>query len=103
MAFLVTEISDDVTLMLECETTGAFSKSDMEVRPNPLMAFRNSLDMIGKIGVAFAEQVGPAMAAADAEMDVKFGVKVDGQGAVMVSMRSEECQFNVTMRFSNRS
>jgi hypothetical protein len=100
MAFLTTQISDDVMLMLECETTGAFTKSDLEIRPNPLMAFLNSVDAMAKVSKAIADGVEPAMATTDTKMDVRFGIKVDGNGSVLISKEQTGCQFLVTLQFN---
>ncbi|MFT4626816.1 MAG: hypothetical protein ACI8PZ_005494 [Myxococcota bacterium] len=100
MAFFMTQVTDDVMLLLEAETTGAFSKSDLEIRPNPLMAFLNSVDAVAKLGKSFSDGLSPTMETAGCDIDVNFGVKVDGAGSVMISKEANTCQFNVTMRFT---
>lgn len=100
MAFFMTQVTEDVMLLLEAETTGAFSKSDLEIRPNPLMAFLNSVDAVSKLGKSFSDGLSPTMETAGCDIDVTFGVKVDGNGSVMVSKEATSCQFNVTMRFT---
>jgi len=99
MAFFITQISDDTEMLLEAEPTGAFSKSDLEVRPDPLKAFLNTVDAAAKLGVAFSDKLAPTMASTNSDVDVHFGLKVDGNGSVMISKESTGCQFQVTLRF----
>ncbi len=99
MAFFITQISDDTEMLIEAETTGAFTKSDLEIRPDPLKAFLNAVDAASKLGLAFADRLRPTMASTRSEADVHFGLKVDGNGSVMISKDSSECQFQVTLRF----
>ena len=99
MAFFITQISDDTEMLIEAETTGAFTKSDLEIRPDPLKAFLNSADAAAKLGLAFSERLAPTMAATHSDVDVHFGLKVDGNGSVMISKESTGCQFQVTLRY----
>ncbi len=99
MAFFTTQVTDDVMLLIEAETTGAFSKSDLEIKPNPLMAFLNSVDAVAKLGTAFSDGLSPTMESAGCDVEVLFGIKVDGNGSVMISKESNVCQFQVTMKF----
>ena len=100
MAFFMTQVTDDVMLLLEAETTGAFSKSDLEIRPNPIMAYLNSIDAVAKLGNSFSSGLSSTMESAGCDIDVTFGVKIDGAGSVMISKEQQVCQFNVTMRFT---
>jgi hypothetical protein len=100
MAFFITQISDDTEMFIEAETTGAFTKSDLEVRPDPLKAFLNTVDAAAKLGVAFSDRLTPTMAATNSNVDVRFGLKVDGNGSVMISKEATLCQFQVTIRFN---
>jgi hypothetical protein len=96
----MTQVTDDVMLLLEAETTGAFSKSDLEIRPNPIMAYLNSIDTVAKMGSSFSSGLSSTMETAGCDIDVTFGVKIDGAGSVMISKEQQVCQFNVTMRFT---
>lgn len=99
MAFIMTQVSDDVMMLLECETTGAFSKSDLEIKPNPMMAFLNSVDAIAKIARSVGDGVAPGLLESGCDVDVQFGLKIDGAGAVMISQDSSG-QFKVNLKFT---
>ena len=43
MAFFLTQITEDTEMLIETETTGAFNKSALEVRPDPKKAFLNTV------------------------------------------------------------
>lgn len=101
MAFITSELNDDAIMMVECETTGAFSKSDLEIKPNPLMAFKNATALIGDVGKVVAESVQAKFKDTDANMQVRFGVKIDSMGSVLVSQQGDACQFSVTITFGS--
>lgn len=100
MAFIMTQVSDDVMMLLECEMTGAFSKSEMEIKPNPMMAFLNGVDAMAKIARSVGDGVVGPMLEAGCDMDVTFGIKIDGAGAVLIAQDHNLCQFKVNLKFS---
>ncbi len=101
MATFMTELDDagEVRFLMEAETTGAFAKSDMEVRPNPLMAYKQSVNAISLMAARMAESIGASVAGTGVDAEVTFGIKIDSQGAVMISQQSSLCQFQCTLRF----
>lgn len=101
MATFMTELDDEgeIRFLMEAETTGAFAKSEMEVRPNPLTAYKQAVNAIGLMAGRMAESVGAQVAGTGVDAEVTFGIKVDSQGAVMISQQSSLCQIQCTLRF----
>lgn len=98
MPVFVTQLEGDTMMLLEAETSGAFAKSELEIRPNPMAAFDNSVSMIGTIGRIIADRVAAEYSGGAIETAVvRFGVKVDGAGSVMVAQEGDKAQFTVTL------
>ncbi len=101
MAFIVSRLDKDTIVMVETETTGAFSKSELEVKPDPERAIINSVETITKMSRTIAAGVIPSLREVRASnFEMMFGMKIDGQGAVLVSQRPDDCQFKVTLRWN---
>jgi len=101
MAFFLTQITEDTEMLIETETTGAFNKSALEVRPDPKKAFLNTVDACNKLGVAFSDQLRETMDSTGCSIDMQFGIKVDGNGSVMIAKEMAGCQFRVAMAFKS--
>lgn len=98
MPQFVTQIEGDHIMLMEAETSGAFAKSDTEIRSNPMAAFENGVDAIGRIGRVISDRLHSQYAGTMIEhVDVTFGVKVDQAGAVMIAMENEAAQFTVKL------
>ena len=98
MPVFATQIEGDNLMLIETETSGAFAKSESEIRANPMAAFENALDAIGRIGRVACERIGAQTAGTAIEsIDVHFGVKVDQQGGVMIAQENEAAQFTVKL------
>jgi hypothetical protein len=98
MPVLVTQLEGDTMMLLEAETSGAFAKSEMEIRPNPMAAFDNSIAMMGTIGRIMGDRLSAEFAGGGIDSAVvKFGVKVDGAGSVLLAQEGEKAQFSVTL------
>ncbi len=101
MATFITDLTDDVQIMLETETTGAFSKSELEVDANPIKAFQNSLNAVGQVANVLAERARAQLnEGVSGTIDVRLGIKIDGNGAVMIAQTAENAQLDVTIRFT---
>ena len=97
--FYTTDLDDDTQIIIEAATSGAFAKSDLEVRPNPTLALLNAIETCGQIAQKFADGLAPTMAETGADAEVCFSMKCDHTGLVMIAMNPDEGQFKVTMRF----
>jgi hypothetical protein len=98
MPVFVTQIEGDNLMLIEAETSGAFAKSESEIRANPMAAFENALDAIGRIGrVASQRIVGQTAGTSIETIDLRFGVKIDQQGGVMIAQENEAAQFTVKL------
>jgi hypothetical protein len=103
MPVFVTQIEGDQLMLLEAETTGSFGKSDLEIRPNPMAAFDNSMDAMGRIGRIVAERVQAQYAGTGIESaEVSFGIKIDHSGSVMIAQENERSQFTVKIHVQTR-
>lgn len=100
MATYLSQTPDGGELMVEVETTGAFAKSDLEVEVSPATAYQNGLAAIGQVGAHLAHEVRKQMQGTKSQVEVRFGVKLDGNGLVMLAMSPEGSQFDVTIRFN---
>jgi hypothetical protein len=101
MAFIVSRLDEETLVMVECETTGAFSKSDLEIKPDPERAIFNSVESIARIARTFSAGIVPNLREIRANsFELNFACKVDGNGSVMVSQRSDDGQFRITLRWA---
>jgi len=100
MPVFVTQVEGDNLMLMEAETSGAFAKSDTEIRANPMAAFDNAFEAIARIGRAANDRLA-TMAAGTAieQVELRFGIKVDQAGAVMIAMENEAAQFTVKLSF----
>lgn len=98
MPVFVTQLEGDKMMLLEAETSGAFAKSDLEIRPNPIAAFDNSIDALGAIGTIVCDRLRDKFAGTPIETAVvTFGVKIDQAGAVMIAQVHDNAQFTVSL------
>jgi hypothetical protein len=98
MPVFVTQIEGDTMMLMEAETSGAFAKSDLEIRPNPMAAFDASLDALGRIGRVAAERLRQQYDGTGIEsVELTFGIKTDGAGSVMIAQVNEAAQFTVKL------
>jgi hypothetical protein len=100
MATFMTELDDagEVLFLMEAETTGAFAKSSLGVKPNPLKCFKQTVGAIGMMAEQLANGVGSKVSGTGVDAEVTFGLKIDSAGMVMIS-QNLGCQFNCTLRF----
>jgi NTP-dependent ternary system trypsin peptidase co-occuring protein len=100
MPVFVTQVEGDNLMLIEAETSGAFAKSETEIRANPMAAFDNALDAIGRIGRVASERLAAGVAGTTIEgVELRFGVKIDQAGSVMLAMENESAQFTVKLSF----
>ena len=100
MAIFMTQIEGDTMMLVETETTGTFAKSDMEIKPNPMAAFHNSLDMASTMGRVIASRVSEQLAGSGVNnAEVQFGIKIDQFGSVLLAQEAEKCQFMLRLSF----
>lgn len=92
-----TELDENTTFLIEAETEGAFVKSSMEIRPDPLRAYHNAIALGSDIARDIAAQYGAAMEGMNGGATVEFGVRISEHGAVMIAQRLERAQFRVTV------
>ncbi len=85
-------------VLLEAPASGAFAKSDLEVQPDPLKALENMLILIKQVAVHTGRTVGPALAQANGALEMKFAVRADAFGLVMISEASDVGQFQCTLK-----
>ena len=90
--FYATQLDKDTRILIEADATGAFTKSDLEDRPDPETAVQNAIKTVGKVGAALAQQVGAQFEGTGCAFEVTFSVKVDSYGAVMVATSPEAGQ-----------
>ncbi len=101
MATFMTELDEagEVRFLMEAETTGAFAKADAEIRPNPLLAYKQCVQAISLMAERMAESIGSSVEGTGVDAEVSFGLKVSSDGAVMISQNYTNCQMYCTLRF----
>lgn len=97
--FYITHLDDDTSLVLEAETSGAFAKSDLEVKPNPTKALINAVATARTFARFLANELGPTLKETGAEADITFSIKADSQGMVMIGMKPGEGQIHCSLKF----
>ena len=85
--------------MLESEVSGAISKSALENPPNPTRAFLEAIDTVGKVAQAIAGRTGNALDGTGMTFEIQFGIKVDGNGTVMISKTLELSQLQCRLSY----
>ena len=100
MATFMTELDDagEVLFLMEAETTGAFAKSELDIRPNPLQCYKQAVGAIGLMAERMADSVGKAVSGTGVDAEVTFAIKIDSAGMVMIS-QNHNCQLLCTLRF----
>lgn len=88
----------DKQILFEAPASGAFSKSDLEVTPDPLRALENIIGMIRDVSMYTGQQIAPALARTGAAMELRFAVRADAFGLVMLSESPDMGQFQVTLK-----
>lgn len=96
MAQFVTQIEGDHLMMIEAETSGAFAKSELEIKANPMSAFETCIGAITRMGRVLSNRVRAELAGTGTESaEVSFGIKCDQVGSVMIAQENEKAQFTV--------
>ena len=98
MATFITELNDTTEIVLETETSGAFSKSELEVEASPVKAFQNAAKTIGMVSATMTRLVRENAGPIAGESQVVFGIKIDSNGSVMIASAVAESQFNVSLK-----
>lgn len=98
--FYATKIDDSTRILIESEHSGAFTKSDLEERPDPETAAIRMIETISRVGAAMARNITPGFEGTGCAWEVSFSVKADGFGSVMVASSPEAGQFKVSVIYS---
>jgi hypothetical protein len=101
--FFVTELDENTMILIEAETSAAFGKNDLEVRPDPLRAYKNAVLLAGQLSRAMADGLAKAHAGTDNDTAVTFGLRVDSNGSVMIAQSLDKAQIHITVRRSGGS
>jgi hypothetical protein len=104
MATITTELDDDgeVLMLMECETSGAFSKSASEIKADPTMAFKNSVNAIAIMCRSIADKVAPQLEGSGLAFDAEFAIKTDAMGGIMIAVDPTKGQIKVTVRYQEQ-
>jgi hypothetical protein len=96
MAQFVTQIEGEHLVMVEAETSGAFAKSELEIKANPMTAFETSIGIMTRMGRVISSRVRAELAGTGVDRaEVVFGIKCDQVGSVMIAQENEKAQFTV--------
>ncbi len=100
MASYVTHIGN-AKLLLEAKTSGAFAKSEGEIKADPRQAVVNMVQTTKQVAAYVSSQVGPAvMKSPGLSFELVFGVRADVAGLVMIAETPGEGQFQCRLSFS---
>src|SRR5690606_34618187 len=83
--FYPTKLDEETMLLLEAEASGAFTKNDLEERPDPLSALIKAVGAAEKFSRFVAKTMKPALRENGMEAEITFGVRCDGFGSVMIA------------------
>ena len=98
MANYITYIGDQ-QFLLEAPAEGAFAKSASEVSGDPRTALATIIEQAKLLASSLGKEIGPALRATGAGMDIAFAIRADLSGTVMVSEDTKKGQFVCTLRF----
>jgi hypothetical protein len=99
--FFPTELDENTTFLIESETEGAFTKSDLEIRPDPYRAYHNAIALGSDIAKDIAAQFGAAMEGQKVNAEVTFGIRISSAGVVMISQTLGKAQFHVRLSMTS--
>jgi len=102
MAFYATNVGS-AKVYLETRASGAFNKNDMEERPDPAAAVQNAVKLAETMAGYVSEQLDQTLRTTQASAEMQFGIRVDGNGFVMIADEQSSGQFSCTLRFEPRS
>lgn len=97
MPFFETRIAEDVTILIDSMSSGAFAKNEVSSGMNPDKAFDNLVIIASNIAKGFGDGMN-ARLPLGGSAELQFGVKCDPSGAVMVATSPNEGQFAITIR-----
>jgi hypothetical protein len=91
--FYPTYLDDDTMLLMEAEASGAFAKGEMEVRPVPEKATENAVQSAQLLAMYVTDKLKPVLIDRGVSAEVSFGIRCDGNGAVMIAQDLGKAQF----------
>lgn len=99
MANFVSYIGE-TQVVVEAPAKSAFEKSESEVEADPRKALQVMIGVVRELASALGKEIAPVAQKANADIELKFGVRSDTSGMVMISQDSGEGQFNVAMKWA---
>lgn len=97
--FLESRITDKLVLLVEAEAASGIDKSQFAVSPDPDRILERTIEVIRVCADRMGAALSTAGTPAPVTMEVKFGVRVDGNAMVVLSKLASEAQFQVTFRW----
>lgn len=99
MGFYATKIGD-AEILLEAMASGAFAKSDLDIKPDPKAAVVNAVGIVKTVAGYMAQEVAPILRSTGALLEVNFSVRADGNGMVMICEDASQGQFQCSLKFA---
>lgn len=96
--FYEVNFDDETRIMFEGQASGAIAKGGQKTDFIPDDAFDNSIDLIKKVALRIATDVGPVVDGTVCSMEIEFGVRADGNGVVMLAQDPSIGQFRVVIK-----
>jgi len=97
--FYEVNFDEETRILFEGQASGAIAKG---ARGGPQFipddALDNSIDLIKKVALRIATDVAPVVDGTVCAMEIEFGIRADGNGAVMISQDPSIAQFRVVIK-----
>ena len=94
-----TRLDDNTNILIEAPAAGGISKSQTGFSADPDGALTNALELIAQMARKLSVDVGNALDGTGMDFEVKFSVRADGNGIVMVSQHASEGQLQCTLSY----
>lgn len=90
----------ETQVVVEAPAKSAFEKSESEVEADPRKALENCVLTVKKLALAFTKEIAPVSKQMGGDIEIRFCIRTDTGGMVMVSQDATEGQFQVAMKWS---
>lgn len=89
----------DTQVLLEAPAAGGLAKGSLEVQPDPTKAIENMVDLIKRFAQHSGQAIVPTLRHVGGALEVRFAVRANAAGLVMISESAEIGQFQCTLKF----
>ena len=95
--FYQTKLDENTWVQVESEASGAFTKSDLDVRPDPETAVLKAVEQMEMVARFLAQKMTPAVREYGMDAEIAWSMRIDGNGSVMIGQDVARGQLRCTL------